>query len=304
MPLVKYFDIVREVIDTNITRIAASKGLTPAQVYLQVVQHIRQNSAEWTSNKKPVIPYNNPLCRIAYLYSNVPANANLFEHVLRYDPELAKYITLVLASKGSLGLCAFGGGPGTELLGMAKWAEYNKYPTQVDIEFLLLDRVNEWLDSWMAIKNVISGRYQKAYGNAKSSWPLLISAGVFSAVDVTNITGFGNLGAIFQQDLYVMCYVISEVFDQTQDLGTFTSLMATHAPQGSKFLFIDRWGKIWTDKIKTIADQAGLALSDFHSTRCAMSRDELVTDLGQLHTDIGISPRTTWKPFWVVGTKC
>ena len=87
-PAVKYFEIVGEVINPEIDRIASQSSLSRKEVVSQVNQAVEAISKQYFSNKSPVIPYQDPLYRLAYLYGTVPVNAYVVERVFDTDPEL------------------------------------------------------------------------------------------------------------------------------------------------------------------------------------------------------------------------
>ena len=304
MPHVKYFEIVRNVINENIQNITMQKGLLQDEAYQEVVRYLKQNSAQWSSGRQPVICYHDPLCRIAYLYGIVPANANLVEIIFSEDRELREYINFLINKKSVIIVSAFGGGPGTELLGIIKYLEYkrSRFGKPIYLDFLILDRVTEWLDSWLALKREIERRFENNIGPDRNTWPVIFS-GNFSGVDITNTSNFGNLGNLFMQDICILSYLLSEIFDVFDNFIIFLKDMVTYSAQGSKFLFIDRRGPIWENRVREISERVGLELSEFQYTRRNMDPDEQVTDLGKLYEDVGRSPRVTWDAFWVVGIK-
>jgi hypothetical protein len=91
---------------------------------------------------------------------------------------------------------------------------------QITLNFLLLDQVKEWADSWYPIQKVIDSRFTENISRRPTDWPLRVS-GNFSPIDITNTSNFGNLGALFDKDLYIFSYVMSEIFDQYQDFKDF-----------------------------------------------------------------------------------
>lgn len=145
-----YFQIVREAISAAIADLASRTGRDPAALYQEVVTHLANNSAQWRSNKMPLIPYDSPLCRIAYLYGVVPANADLVERVFNEEENIQQYMDSKQEMNGEVLLCAIGGGPGTELLGVAKHIERRKLKRQFNLDFLVADKVNEWMDGQLA----------------------------------------------------------------------------------------------------------------------------------------------------------
>ena len=216
MASIKYFDIMRDVINTSIKSIADMRGISLEEAYSEVVSYLIKNSGEWNSGRQPNINYKDPLCRIAYLYGIVPANANLLEFVFEWDHELEAYMDKIQTENGEVGICAFGGGPGTELLGLAKRIEtrvrIGRNKDQTSLNFLLLDQVNEWMDSWYSIQREINSRFKRSFGPRKNNWPL-ITSGNSCSVDVTHTEHFGNWGAVFDKDIYIFLYIIEYYFN-------------------------------------------------------------------------------------------
>lgn len=305
MPLIKYFEIMKEVIRENMQSITQQRNLSGQETYEVVVKYLHDNSNQWTSGRQPVICYDDPLCRIAYLYGIVSANANLAESIFNEDREVSQYFDDLVNSKGCIKICAFGGGPGTEMIGIIKSVELKRYLAHkfpIFLDFLILDRVKEWIDSWFAIKREIERRFENNIGTDRNKWPVIFS-GNFCSVDITNMSNFGNLGNLYNHDFYILSYVLSEIFDESEEFITFLGNMVNYSPRGSKFIFIDRRGPRWEDRVRLISEQVGLELSELRHSKSNMSSDEQVTDLGELVDDVGRRPRLTWDAFWVVGTK-
>ena len=116
MTHIKYFEIVRDIIESNMR--AFQGTFTRNELCAQLRNYSSQMSENWMSGQQPNIPYHDPLCRMAYLYSSVPVNANLVEHVFERDSELEEYLDETQQRNGRVSICAFGAGPGTELLGL------------------------------------------------------------------------------------------------------------------------------------------------------------------------------------------
>src|SRR6266849_2705382 len=116
-PSIRYFETVKRVLDRSLATVCAKRGLTDEDAKNLLVQQLQTMSREWFSGRTPNIAYEDPMCRLAYLYCHVPVNANLFEAVVRASPDLSNFIRERLKAEGELKVCSFGGGPGTEVLG-------------------------------------------------------------------------------------------------------------------------------------------------------------------------------------------
>lgn len=91
---------------------------------------------------------------------------------------------------------------------------------------------------------------------------------------MTQIEPYANLHQVFTHDLYVMNYVLSEVFGDNGAFGRLVSRMAQAAPTGAKFLIVDRS----QDSIIAWARQhlanAGLTMSEVRRSKQNMDGDE------------------------------
>jgi hypothetical protein len=107
----------------------------------------------------------------------------------------------------------------------------------------LLDRVEEWTNSWHGIRNEINNFFRSTYGNRKSEWSV-IPSGNFLRCDVTELDRVSSLSNIWNQDLFVCNFLLSEIFEDSPKFRSFMSEIAKNAPAGSRFLFIERYGSI------------------------------------------------------------
>jgi hypothetical protein len=85
------------------------------------------------------------------------------------------------------------GGPGTELLGLAKYyldrAEGGKHE-QIEVRIDSIDRVPEWIENVSWIKAEIAKAHTKQFGKRRD-WPALFDVYPFT-LDFSDLEGFGN----------------------------------------------------------------------------------------------------------------
>ena len=108
-----YLEIIKSVLDSAVQIYAQDSGTAAADVLKKIRGHIDKTTDEYWKDS-PEIQYEDPLCRLGYLYRHGAANATLFERVLKGSRELQT--KLRHSEQGSLSICSVGGGPGTELL--------------------------------------------------------------------------------------------------------------------------------------------------------------------------------------------
>jgi hypothetical protein len=298
-----YFAIVRGALDALVDGICRHRNLQRPAAMRMAAAHLKTISDEWYSGGTPNIAYEDPLCRFAYLYCHTAVNANLCELCIRQSEDVCREIDRALDANGELRVCAFGGGPRTELLTLAKHL-CNTRPgrPQGDISFTLLDIVEEWCESWNALEGKIKEGLRERFGT-RNRWPFTLSK-TFLPFDMTRADEYANLNQVFTHDLYVMNYVLSEIFAENTAFGHLILKMANAAPVGAKFLIVDRSQDSFKGRARLHLTNAGLEVGEFHQTKTNMDGDEQAHVLDDYSRLIGRSPRVQWQgAFWVIGTK-
>lgn len=301
---ISFFELLGSVIDTEVDFIANDLSISIDEVYQRIIDEAENNQAEWYSNRVPNLNYHDPACRLAYLYIVAAANASTFQYVMESDQDLHNYILEIARERHEIKICAFGAGPGTELLAMAKFFDRQGLGHSVSVDFQLLDRVEEWTSSWYGIRDKINDFFRNLYGANRSNWPI-IPAGNFLACDVTELDRIPYLGNVWNQDIYVINFLLSEVFDDDPGLRAFLSRVAEFARTGSRFVFIERRGYMWRNRMTNIAEESGLTLSPFIESRRDSLDEEEPTELGQIYNAIQENrrPRLSWNVVYSIGIK-
>ena len=86
-----YVELVRKIVEQGVEFHAARQEKTRKQILKRIRKHIDRTSDEYRKSQ-PKINYEDALCRLGYLYRNVPANATLFRHVLAESDEVSDEI--------------------------------------------------------------------------------------------------------------------------------------------------------------------------------------------------------------------
>ncbi|NDC79199.1 MAG: hypothetical protein EBZ67_15210 [Chitinophagia bacterium] len=298
-----YFEVIKAALDALVDGICRHRSLSRQQAMRMAAAHLQTMSAEWFSGDKPNIVYGDPLCRFAYLYCHTGVNANLCEVSIRDSAQVADLIERRLDDAGELKVCAFGGGPGTELLALSKHlCNTRRGRPQGDINFTLLDLVPEWAESWNALESNIKECLRDQFGERRN-WPFTISK-TFQPYDMTRIEQYANLGQLFRHDLYVLNYVLSEIFTDQDAFARLVARMAQEAPAGAMFLIVDRDQPRVVAWARELLAAAGLNEVQFTQTNSNMDLDERRTTLMEYEREINHRPRLTWRgAFWIVGVK-
>jgi hypothetical protein len=302
---VSFFELLGPVIDREVDFVARQRNISEADVYELIIDEAENNKLEWFSDRVPNLNYRSPECRLAYLYIVAAANAGTFQHVLETNEDLRNYVLQIAQERHEIRVCAFGAGPGTELLAMAKFFEQQRLGHSVSVDFQLLDRVGEWQSSWYGIRDKVNEAFRNLYGPDRSKWPV-IPSGNFIACDVTALDQIPYLGSIWNQDVYVVNFLLSEIFTDNPGLRAFLRKVAEFAPKGARFVFIERRGYIWQQRMRHIASESGLELSGFvKSQGSILNAGEEAGALGAIFTaihDIRM-PRLNWNVVYSIGVK-
>jgi hypothetical protein len=301
---ISYFRILRSVILDAVGSFCDCQGITQDEAFATVREYLHSNRAEYYTDS-PNLNYEDPLCRIAYLFTYVAAHANVFENALYAYDELKGVIEAVATSGGEqFEVCSLGGGPGSELLGLARFIERRKSPGSFAcVEFVLIDRIREWAETWDALYHGLQDYFRDVYGSDARLWPLLVSRS-FLPVDLTKTGDYANFATMFSQRLFVLNYVVSELLSSMEEFAQVFNIIAQGAPQGAHFIFIDRGEKRLEDYVERLVRESDLEFCGIRHKNESMDTDQDKADLGKLLDLVGDnSPQLTWRAFFALARK-
>ena len=301
---ISFFKILGPVIEKEIDVITRQRNISIEETYDLILSEAKRNQKEWYSNRVPNLNYVDPVCRLAYLYIVAAANAGMFKHVLEEHAGLRDYLLGKATESGEVKICTFGAGPGTELLAIAKFFYELDLGLNVHVDFHLLDKVEMWASSWLGIRDQVNHFFRTFFSNNRSQWPIVPSGNLIPC-DVTDLNALSRLGSVWNQDVYVLNFLLSEIFDDNPACRAFMAGVVSLAPKGSHFVFIERKGPMWEQRITTIATQSGLKLSSFFRSESTL-KGERPEDLGAIYQALSRRqrvPRLTWNVVYSIGVK-
>lgn len=295
-----YFEATNRILSVSLGAIAKARKLTRSQALKKAADYLAVMSDQWYTGEAPQIAYDDPLCRWAYVYAHVPVHANLFEKVIKLCSDGRAEFRKKLNGE-EVSVLVFGGGPGTELLGLAKYFFNNANEgMQTEVEFCLVDRVAAWTENLASIQEEINCIYADKYG-PKRKWPARFHVSSLP-FEFSDVESFGNLPALFNKQIFVFSFVISEVFDMSIILPVMKAMVAG-CPASAYFLFIDRADSETKKKIKELIAAVGLDELGDADIKGNMDTDEDKADLKEFSDAIGKLPRLTWNARWHLATK-
>ncbi len=226
-----YFKIVKQILDQAITDYNRRTGKSIPEIDNEIAEHIRDTSSEYR-NPDPNINYNDPLCRLGYIFTHVGANAVLFEKTIRRSTDLQ----LLIDDKApnSIHFCTVGGGPGTELLGLTEYLLVNNIECR-EIHFTVLDNIPEWGEIWNylaeASRNILDQNFVSPPTIHRSFYPM----------DVVESSSYSSYAWLLEKaDMIVFNYLISENKVRLPMFTDALSEMIFRTKSGCYFVTIDR----------------------------------------------------------------
>ena len=232
-----YIELVSRVIEDAIELHASEAEQSKEELLQRVSKHIEATSREYRK-AEPQIEYRDPLCRLGYLYMHAAANATLFERVVGESDDLRGVITGSAAE--NLNVCSLGGGPGTELLGLAKF--FLRRPNLVPprkITFTVIDNVLEWAETWHQLADAVEEEFRSSFADTDVELPSI--APTFLPLDVLKDSSYRDYAYQFKKaDLVVFNYLFSENKTRLeQTLPALQHLARITRPECT-FVMIDR----------------------------------------------------------------
>ena len=262
--------------------------------------------SQYRINKPPLIPFEDPIYRMAYLYWAAGINALAMENVLQTDNDLQEWLAQRLKKRGYLNVCSIGGGPGSEILGLAKWIE-RTFADPVELNCHITDKVPEWGETALTLIGEIN---QKASSTSQQSrsLPSLRIKGTFAEVDVQCWEHLQRIKNGKGYDLIIISYLFSHLFSRPQlsKFNAFMDKVVSGAHTESRFIAVERDAnsEYWKSRVRKMAEFAKLQLSDFKQIPFPKGDEiENEANLGCLYKVIGNCTGTSRNAFWVVGRK-
>lgn len=301
MPINNY-RVLQSVLTQTCDVICKVYGLSRKEAFDRAEAFIKQNSEQWRL-PDPIIQYGDPFCRMAYLYMNVAIHSSLVERAIRSFPEVGKTIHDKRAAGDELRVCALGGGPGSELLGLVRVIQSQKNIDKAAyLDFLLVDRIKEWDESWHALKQGVEDQIRIECGADRSKWPTIISRS-FLPLDVTNVTDFENFATRFNgTDIFLFCYLVSELKVFVPSFEKVVNLLVTRSSSNALMVFIDRNERAVRTTIEQLVhNNASLSLIGTKQERGRVEDDPV--DLGEWYIHLPSLPRQKWLAYFAVAKK-
>ena len=290
-----YIELVRRIIEDAVDLHAEVSGQETEEVLAQIRSHIGKTSHEYRRDE-PDIRYEDPLCRLGYLYMNAPVNATLFEKVLIESDDLRRKIQD--AGRGILNICSMGGGPGTELLGITKFfLQHQRIAPPRKIGFTVIDNVQEWSDTWIQLAEASEEELRASLVLDGIELPTI--ADHFLAFDVLDSTNYENFLVHFSKiDMVVFNYLFSENKTRLEAAQPALEHLAKITNEDCPFVVIDRLenNPSFSDRVVSLFKSAFGVEVHLQTFAGTLDTDEQVSEMGNMLIEsLGYSPRITFR---------
>ena len=291
--------VLKSVLSQTRDVICETYGISKEEAFKKIQSFIEENSARWRL-VDPKINYEDPFCRMAYLYMNVAVHAALVETALSSYPHIRTLIRTKADTGSDLHICALGGGPGSELIGVVRNIESLRLKEKtVHLDFALIDRIKEWDESWHALKTGVDRQLRENYGGNRNHWPISISRS-FLPLDVTVPSDLENFATRFKStDIFLVCYLVSELKGSKAKLEYVINALLSKASPGTLILFIDRDEREVRETVQTLIERnPDLVLLGTRKERGEM--EDNLEDLGEWYIHLPTLPRRKWMAFFTL----
>lgn len=179
-------------------------------------------------DRKP-IDYTKMTTHIAYLYRSFPAHADWVYKALC----LGSQKVVAAFSQDTVTVACIGGGPGSDIAGVMKFAEKNNL-LSARYHFMVLDRQ----PAWEFARRELVDSYGKPFRIKEYFEPLNLAGGEPWADD----------WAFSKSDLFIFSFVLSEVwcFNKDGSVSQFLDRLINAAKKGALFCYVDNGGTSFT----------------------------------------------------------
>lgn len=283
-----YFELVRDVINEAVARLVKSRRLPKQTIHDGIKEQIEDTSRQYR-RVNPTINYEDSLCRLGYLYMNVPINATIFEKVILNSSELRQRI--VDTRRSSLNICALGGGPGTELLGVAKYLmrkPESELPSE--LAFTILDTIPHWAETWKRLAKAVEQEFQANFANDKV--PTFDTT--FLHLDVLGQASYESHDFLFRDaDVIVFNYLFSENKGKLDEISDALEYLAEITSEDCAVVVIDRLegDRQFNTKLVRLFESAFEVTIEHKTLSGRMDDDEQASEMGELQSAFGRTPR-------------
>lgn len=250
------FERVKNALDRLLPRVVVKNPETlDVRIGKRCARLRRSYSGNLLAADREPIDYSRPVTQLAYIYRSLPAHAEWVFKALMRAPRTVGAVF----NRSEVKIACIGGGPGSDILGIVKFAESQGFGKR-QLSFTVLDRERGWNvarnDLVAAIASMpITQRYQHLDLAERGSW--------------TDEWGFVS------SDILTFSFSLSEVwsYNDAGSVSEFLDRVISNARKGALFVYVDNGG----DNFSPLVDAE---FSDRDDIKCLASVDDDEMRLG------------------------
>ena len=231
---VNVIQLLKPVLDDAYARIPGNTAAKDAAIS-KAIKHLMNEYKDLRVGKD--ISYAAAEVRFAYIFRYVPAHASLVTEIIRRCSELEE-----LFEEPEVEIVAIGGGPGSEIVGIAKHCAERHLESI--LTFNLYDRDSAWANTWNRL-------------HKKVQLPVKIFP-MFKQLDACEAESWKHEDAFAEADLIAMVFFASEVFKHADEVKPFFRHLFKKAKSGALILYIDNAATTFTEWFDDLAEGWGL----------------------------------------------
>lgn len=314
---IRYFEIIGALIDRGVERLERETGVPRPQLY----ERIRKTREPQRSHSMPAeapapaegtdadglsARANDLLNRLNYMYSHGSIAASIAENIIG-RAGLDTYLEGLHRRRGFISVCLLSGGPGLELLGLARLLENRPAALRWNIRYQIIDAETGWERFWTETNQAIDLAFH-AERDGRHWAPAFI--GGITRVGQTRgpaSSDYGVARRLASYDLYVHACAFSDLDTRANShRPLLTEIMRQAAPE-ARFLFIDSHENArdmrWQESVREFTLDAGVQFTrPFSFCNVGMEGIHDPAHIGESFSRHR-QPRASADVFWATGVK-
>lgn len=266
------FQLIKSVLDWEFERIKAPSRERRLNLINNRHSELSLAYGDLTDDNRVRPSYSDPATRFAYIYKYTTCHADIVYSCISAYKELAR----LFEGDGWIKIACIGGGPGSDLIGVLKYALLEKKVKS--IKCFLLDKESAWGDTWSDIEE------------HSDDLPFRLSTH-FQALDVTDATTWSAQTKYHSSDLFTFVYFLSEIYRYDTASRSFFEELVGRAGSGAHFLFIENDAPEFIAQIQRFSSEYGLRVVGSSSGTYQTDTNEEKTDLNPYFNELRDSPK-------------
>ena len=180
------FKLFGNVLNDSVESYSRGKHLTLETAVPKIEAAIQHMKREYRGGQCPDFSFEDDWYRLAYMYEYASANSLAVLDVLSSADKNNGISGSLLGTESKISICSLGGGPGSEIVGIAKWIARQQLEIE-QLEVVVTDKTLQWRTEWKRVLDALNNNFRSGAVVSSSRSPFVVSRGYVS-VDVEDPT--------------------------------------------------------------------------------------------------------------------